>query len=150
MARLVQCAKLGEELPGMPFKPFPTELGQRIYDSISMKAWQMWISESPRYINTYRIDLQSAEGREFMEKQMKIFFGFDEMRWLDRNVFDANIDAARVGDEVLPLQFLRNSCRWNAQLRHARSIQLDVDDLRLAFDARPADRPRGGAGARCQ
>ncbi len=76
--RTVNCIKLGKELPGIPFKPFNTELGQKIYDSVSMEAWQMWLRESPRYMNTYRIDPMSAEGRGFMEQQMKLFFGFEK------------------------------------------------------------------------
>lgn len=76
--RMVHCKKLGKEAPGLPFKPLPTPLGQLIFDNVSMEAWQMWIRESPRYINTYRIDLQSKEGRDFLEKQMRIFFGFEE------------------------------------------------------------------------
>jgi Fe-S cluster biosynthesis and repair protein YggX len=76
--RLVQCKKLGKELPGMPFKPFPDELGQEIYDNVSMAAWQMWLQESPRYINTYRIDLQTKEGQAFLREQMKVYFGFEE------------------------------------------------------------------------
>ncbi len=76
--RMVHCKKLGKELPGMPFKPFPNEFGQLLYDNVSMEAWQMWLKESPRYINTYRIDLQSPQGQEFLRQQMRIFFGFDE------------------------------------------------------------------------
>ncbi len=75
---MVNCIKLGRELPGLPFKPLPTELGQKIFENVSMQAWQMWLTESPRYINTYRIDLQSEEGKAFLEKQMKIFFGFEK------------------------------------------------------------------------
>ena len=82
-ARTVKCIKLGEELPGIPFKPFPTPFGQELFDKVSMQAWQMWLQESPRYINTYRLDLQSAEGREFLEKQMKIFFGFEQGEMAD-------------------------------------------------------------------
>ncbi len=77
-ARIVRCKKLGQDLPGIPFKPFPSEFGQLLYDHVSLQAWQMWIRESPRYINTYRLDLQSKEGRDFLEKQMRIFFGFDQ------------------------------------------------------------------------
>jgi len=76
-SRLVFCQKLQKEAPGLPFKPFSNELGQEIYEHISMEAWQMWLRESPRYVNTYNIDLKSAEGRAFMEKQMRLFFGFD-------------------------------------------------------------------------
>ena len=31
-----------------------------------------------RIINTYRLDLSSREGTEFMLKQMKIWFGFED------------------------------------------------------------------------
>jgi len=77
-ARIVRCKKLGQDLPGIPFKPFPTEFGQLLFEQVSLQAWQMWIRESPRYINTYRLDLQSKEGRDFLEKQMRIFFGFEQ------------------------------------------------------------------------
>ena len=38
----------------------------------------MWLQESPRYINTYHIDLQSPEGQAFLRKQMRVYFGFEE------------------------------------------------------------------------
>ena len=75
--RMVHCKKFDKELPGLPFKPFQSEFGQLIFENVSMEAWQQWVQESPRYINTYRLDLQSNEGREFLETQMKIFFGFE-------------------------------------------------------------------------
>ena len=57
---------------------FPDEFGQMLYDNVSMQAWQMWLQESPRYINTYGVDLNSEQGRAFMEQQMRVFFGFEE------------------------------------------------------------------------
>lgn len=76
MARLVQCMKLGREAPGMPFKPFNNELGQRIYDSISMEAWKMWLEYSKMIVNEYRVDLTSPAGRERMlEEAERYFFG---------------------------------------------------------------------------
>ena len=77
-ARVVMCKKLGQELPGLPFKPFPDSFGDEIYEHVSMQAWQMWLQESPRYINTYRVDLQSQEGQDFMRSQMRVFFGFED------------------------------------------------------------------------
>jgi Fe-S cluster biosynthesis and repair protein YggX len=76
--RMVFCRKLQTELPGLPFKPFTTDFGQLLYENISMQAWQMWLQESPRYVNTYGVDLASEQGRAFMEQQMRIFFGFEE------------------------------------------------------------------------
>lgn len=77
-SRTVFCKKLQQELPGMPFKPFTDEFGQLLYENVSMQAWQMWLKESPRYINTYQIDLQSAQGQQFLRDQMKVFFGLAE------------------------------------------------------------------------
>ncbi len=76
--RTVLCKKFGEQLPGLPFKPFPDEFGQELYDHVSIKAWQEWLQTSPRFINTYRLDLQSQEGKDFLRQQMRIFFGFEE------------------------------------------------------------------------
>ncbi|MBL4685955.1 MAG: oxidative damage protection protein [Nannocystaceae bacterium] len=81
--RNVHCKKLGRELPALRFKPFTDEFGQMIFDNVSQEAWQMWLTESPRYINTAGVDLQSEDGQAFLRKQMRIFFGFEEGENLD-------------------------------------------------------------------
>ena len=75
---LVHCIKLDRELPGLAKPPFPTELGQLIYEKVSKEAWDLWLQESVRYINTYRVDLSSREGMDFMLKQLRIWLGIDE------------------------------------------------------------------------
>ena len=76
MPRMVKCAKLGKELPGIPYKPFNNELGQRIYDNVSMDAWRQWIEHSKMIVNEYRIDLASPQGQKLMlEQAEKYFFG---------------------------------------------------------------------------
>lgn len=75
--RLVDCVKLGQKLPGMVKPPFPNALGQEIYERVSKEAWDQWLKESVRYINTYRVDLSSKEGAEFMVKQLRIWLGLD-------------------------------------------------------------------------
>ncbi len=76
MARMVNCVKLGKELPGMVYKPFDNELGQRIYDSVSQEAWKMWLEFSKMIVNEYRVDLASAQGQKMMLEQAdKYFFG---------------------------------------------------------------------------
>ena len=44
--RMVTCAKLGKELPGLPKPPYRNELGQRIYEQVSKEAWDGWIRDS--------------------------------------------------------------------------------------------------------
>lgn len=77
MPRMVMCRKLGKELPALPFKPFADDVGGRIYEEVSMEAWQMWLKDSVRYVNTYRLDLTDKNAQAFMRKQMAIYFGFE-------------------------------------------------------------------------
>ncbi|MCC6647466.1 MAG: oxidative damage protection protein [Polyangiaceae bacterium] len=76
--RVVQCRKLGKPLPGLKRKPYRNDLGQRIYDEVSQEAWDLWLKESVRLVNTYRLDLGSSAGQQFMLKQAAIYFGFEE------------------------------------------------------------------------
>ena len=70
------CVKLVKELPGLPFRPFKGEIGQKIYDSVSQDAWKLWIEHSKMLVNEYRIDLTAPEGQAMLlEQAEKIFFG---------------------------------------------------------------------------
>ena len=75
--RIIHCIKLDKDLPGLLKPPFPSELGKRIFAEVSLEAWEMWLKESVKFINTYRVDLSSRECAEFMIKQIKIWCGFE-------------------------------------------------------------------------
>jgi Fe-S cluster biosynthesis and repair protein YggX len=74
MPRLVKCVKLEKELPGMAYKPFNNELGQRIFDHVSQQAWMMWLEFSTRIVNEFRLDLTSAAGQKLLFEQAEQFF----------------------------------------------------------------------------
>ncbi len=74
MARLVKCVKLQRELPGIPYKPFDDELGQRIFDGVSLEAWKMWLEHSKMIVNEYRLDLTSKKAHEVLREQCEQFF----------------------------------------------------------------------------
>lgn len=76
--RLVHCSKKKEDLPGLLKPPFPNDLGKLIFENVSKEAWDDWLKESVRYINTYRVDLSSKQGQEFLVKQMKVWLGLEE------------------------------------------------------------------------
>lgn len=76
--RMVHCRKLDKELPGLSRAPYRNDLGKRIYEEVSKEAWDAWLKESVKFINTYRVDLASAEGQKFMFKQCAVYFGFEE------------------------------------------------------------------------
>jgi Fe-S cluster biosynthesis and repair protein YggX len=76
--RIVHCVKLGKDLPGLARPPYKNELGKKLFENVSKEAWDMWLKDSVKYINTYRVDLASPEGQKFMFKQCAVYFGFEE------------------------------------------------------------------------
>jgi Fe-S cluster biosynthesis and repair protein YggX len=74
--RTVHCRKLGKELPGLDFKPFPNELGQRIYDSISKDAWKLWLEHFKMVLNEFRLAPGDPRTNQILYDQAeKFFFG---------------------------------------------------------------------------
>ncbi|MGN6360264.1 MAG: oxidative damage protection protein [Thermomicrobiales bacterium] len=74
MARLVMCAKLGRELPGLDEPPFQGELGQRIYERISAEAYAGWQAHAKTLIASYRLNLAESGARDFLREQMEEYF----------------------------------------------------------------------------
>lgn len=74
MARMVQCVKLGRELPGLEHPPFPGELGERIFENVSQQAWDMWVQHQVLLINHYGLVLADPQARHFLVEQMEEFF----------------------------------------------------------------------------
>jgi Fe-S cluster biosynthesis and repair protein YggX len=78
--RLVFCAKLQRELPGLDKPPFPGELGRRIYEGISKQAWDMWPAQSTLIINHYGLNMADPEARKILREQMEEFFFGEDAR----------------------------------------------------------------------
>ena len=74
MTRMVQCVKLGKELPGMKFAPLPNALGQKIFENVSQEAWNGWLSYQTMLINENRLSLADARAREYIAGQMENYF----------------------------------------------------------------------------
>jgi len=74
--RLVQCKKLGKELPGLETPPLKNPLGERIYNEISLEAWKLWLKHSTMIINEYRLKPHESEAQKtLLEHMEKFFFG---------------------------------------------------------------------------
>lgn len=74
MSRMVHCVKFGKELPGLESKPWPGELGERIYNSVSLEAWKLWEERMKMILNEYRLLPFQKEAQELMARQMTEFF----------------------------------------------------------------------------
>lgn len=74
MARMVQCVKLGRELPGLDEPPFPGPLGERIYNEVSRQAWRLWPAQETILINHYGLNMVDPKGQLFLMEQMEEFY----------------------------------------------------------------------------
>lgn len=71
--RIIFCHKLQKEAPGLTRAPYPGPLGQRIFDSISMEAWQLWLKHQTLLINENRLNVLDPKSRSFLEIEMEKF-----------------------------------------------------------------------------
>lgn len=78
MSRNVNCIKMGEELEGLDFPPFPGALGQKIYDNISKEAWKQWMAHQTVLINEYRLSSLDPKAQSFLKEEMQKFLFNDE------------------------------------------------------------------------
>lgn len=74
MARMVNCVKLGRELPGLPRPPFGGELGKRVFENVSQDAWNLWQPQSTLLINHYGLNLRDPKAQKFLMEQLEEFF----------------------------------------------------------------------------
>jgi Fe-S cluster biosynthesis and repair protein YggX len=76
MQHTIFCLKLKQELPALPYQPYPGLLGKKIVENISAQAWREWMAHQTMLINENRLNLISPESRSFLEAEMeKYFFG---------------------------------------------------------------------------
>jgi Fe-S cluster biosynthesis and repair protein YggX len=73
MSRIVQCAHLKKEAPGLTYLPYPGDLGRRIYDQISAEAWQLWLRHQTMLVNENRLNLADQRSRQYLARQMERF-----------------------------------------------------------------------------
>ena len=71
--RMVQCVKIGKELPGLNRPPRNDELGKRIYETVSAQAWQLWLHQQTIAINHYGLNMADPEAHNFLTQQMEEF-----------------------------------------------------------------------------
>lgn len=71
---MVNCVKFQKEMPGLEEVPFDNPLGQRIYENVSLEAWDLWKEHLKMIINEYRLNLADRQAQEMVAKQMEDYF----------------------------------------------------------------------------
>jgi Fe-S cluster biosynthesis and repair protein YggX len=72
--RMVNCVKIGKELPGLDRPPRNDELGQRIFENVSAQAWNLWLDQQTIIINHYGLNMADPQAHQFLSEQMEEFF----------------------------------------------------------------------------
>jgi Fe-S cluster biosynthesis and repair protein YggX len=72
--RTVFCTKFQKDLPGLDAPPWPGELGQRIYETVSAQAWKLWEERMKMILNEYRLMPWQKEAQDLIAKHMEDFF----------------------------------------------------------------------------
>ena len=68
MSRRVFCARLKQEADGLPYQPYPGELGERIFNEISAEAWKQWLAQQTILINEYRLSSMDPKAKLFFAR----------------------------------------------------------------------------------
>lgn len=74
MSHMVFCAKYRQQMEGLDEPPFDSELGKKIYENVSRKAWAEWGEHQKMLLNEYRLQPWKREAQEFLVQQMESFF----------------------------------------------------------------------------
>lgn len=69
----ITCTRCGQTGDRQAFKPFPTELGQRIYDSICKSCWADWLKTQQQLINHYALVPHQPQAKAFLLKNLEQF-----------------------------------------------------------------------------
>ena len=68
--RLVNCVVLNEEAEGLDDPPYPGDLGQRIFETVSAEGWQQWLQRQVLIINENQLSTADPQAIDLLEQHM--------------------------------------------------------------------------------
>ena len=77
--RMVMCAKLKKEMPGLEKPPFGGDIGEKIFNQVSAEVWNSWRNDMQiKVLNEYRLNMGDPNDYAVLVKQMCLFLGLEE------------------------------------------------------------------------
>ncbi len=70
----VTCARCTNTREGLPRKPFPNEVGERLFGAACHECWQEWLKHQTALINHYALNLLDPKAKEYLYGQVEAFF----------------------------------------------------------------------------
>ena len=72
--RTVKCVKFQTDLPGLDSQPWPGPLGERVFENVSVQAWNLWEERQKMILHEYRLMPWQKEAQDLIATQMEDFF----------------------------------------------------------------------------
>jgi Fe-S cluster biosynthesis and repair protein YggX len=69
----IHCVRCGQDRGQMAFRPFPSELGLRVYEQICGNCWAEWLKTQQQLINHYGLNLRDPQAKDFLFTNMEQF-----------------------------------------------------------------------------
>ena len=79
MTRTVMCSRYQEELEGLDSPPVPGANGEKIYATVSKKAWEEWQALQTMLINEKHLKLIDPDARKYLSEQMWRYFNNEDV-----------------------------------------------------------------------
>lgn len=76
--KIVFCAKYKETLEGLDAAPYPGAFGQKIYESVSKKAWTEWLEHQKKVINELKLQVFKPQAQAILREHAEAFFFADK------------------------------------------------------------------------
>ena len=78
MSRTVFCRKHQTDMDGLDTPPFPGPKGQDIFENISQRAWDEWLTQQTMLINEKRLNMMDMTARSYLNEQRDKFLSGQE------------------------------------------------------------------------
>jgi len=74
---LVTCSRCGRTAEGLPFAPYPDEMGARILERVCAACWRDYMGRQTMVINEYKLDLMDPRAQEILTRDMIDFLNLE-------------------------------------------------------------------------
>jgi len=71
---IVNCVKFNKNLEALDRAPYPGELGRKILENVSRKAWQSWLEHQTMLINENNLSMLDDKAQLYLKEQMEKYF----------------------------------------------------------------------------
>lgn len=67
------CTRCHQTRESQAFAPFPSAVGQRVFQEICGVCWAEWLKYQQQLINHYALNLRDSKSRQYLLEQMEQF-----------------------------------------------------------------------------